>query len=172
MRRASNQIDASTPQVKPGAGCCRKRTANEDFKRKMMTSVSDNAQTPASAKTPAPRKTTPPAASGQISSVTPHPAASAAGRLLLLSCCAPCACAVIKSFMKTARISPWRFTIRTFTPPPNIKSAAMNKSSSAQLGTFRSRNSPTTLKTGFKPPCPIKTSLNAAPAAPSVLSYA
>ena len=77
-----------------------------------------------------------------------------------------------KSFMKTARISPWRFTTRTFTPPPNIKSAAMNKSSSAQLGTFRSRNSPTTLKTGFKPPCPIKTSLNAAPAAPSVLSYA
>ena len=87
----------------------------------MMTSVSDNAQTPASAETPAPRKTTPPAASGQISSVTPHPAASAAGRLLLLSCCAPCACAVIKKLHEDGT----DFTVAFYNP--NIHPASEYK---------------------------------------------
>ena len=86
-----------------------------------MTSVFDNAQTPASAKTPAPRKTTPPAASGQISSVTPHPAASAAGRLLLLSCCAPCACAVIKKLHEDGT----DFTVAFYNP--NIHPASEYK---------------------------------------------
>ena len=87
----------------------------------MMTSVSDNAQTPASTKTPAPRKTTPPAASEQISSVTPHPAASAAGRLLLLSCCAPCACAVIKKLHEDGT----DFTVAFYNP--NIHPASEYK---------------------------------------------
>lgn len=77
---------------------------------------------------------TPSAASGRISSVTPHPAASgrissaaslsaasAAGRLLLLSCCAPCACAVIKKLHEDGT----DFTVAFYNP--NIHPAAEYK---------------------------------------------
>lgn len=52
-------------------------------------------------------------------------------RILLLSCCAPCSCAVIKTLAKQKKTLPLSFIIPTFALIQNILSAAMKMNASA-----------------------------------------
>ena len=62
-------------------------------------------------------------------------------KLLLLSCCAPCSCAVIEKLAREGRPRPWFFTIRISARLRNIGAAAMKTRGCAKYTACRLLNS-------------------------------
>ncbi len=93
-------------------------------------------------------------------------------KILLLSCCAPCACAVIKKLHEDGADFAVAFYNPNIHPPLNMPNAVTSKKICAKNGALRLSSSNIIPPTGSRWQNRIKTRPNAANAAQSVLNIA